>query len=568
MDKENPWGKDRPGKDVEIHLYRSMIGSLMYLTASRPDIMFAVCACARYQVTPKECHFHAVKRIFRYLKVIPSWDYGTLKNIILTWWHIKIVIMVVLHKIESQLLKVVSFWAEETTDQETNIIATVDGKSRTISESSLRRHLKLNDEEGISSLPDAEIFENLSLMGYNILPNQSNFATAVVCLATNRVYNFSKMIFDGMVRNINNEHASLSRDNRQGEAFPTIFSLDAGQDREKIAKTFAFPYESLSRVPSLDAEEGNMQQRIHELMELYEPAMAIISDGSQNQRSRPGNICSMEAANILSSGGAAASVSLADVLLAAGVPTVSGSFPTVSGIFTTASVKVIETEVPKKRKFQEQIDAQVAREMEEEFARENQRSNEVIAKHLNEYEQAEADLSIGEKIELISELVKYQDHRAKILKYQAQQRKPLSNKEQREFYMSVLRSHAGWKTKHFRGMTLEQIKEKFVPVWKQFKDFVPMSSKEESERVKHPIIDWDIHSEGKREYWKIIILGVHTAVYQFFVDMLKQFDREDLHQLWTLVKETFSIKQATRDKEKELWVELKRLFEPDFEDQL
>nr|GFA43828.1 hypothetical protein [Tanacetum cinerariifolium] len=46
MDKENPWGKDETGKDVDLHLYRSMIGSLMYLTASRPDIMFAVYACA------------------------------------------------------------------------------------------------------------------------------------------------------------------------------------------------------------------------------------------------------------------------------------------------------------------------------------------------------------------------------------------------------------------------------------------------------------------------------------------------------------------------------------------
>nr|GFB83478.1 hypothetical protein [Tanacetum cinerariifolium] len=55
MDKENPWGKDGTGKDVDLHLYRSMIGSLMYLTASRPDIMFAVYACARHQVTPKEC---------------------------------------------------------------------------------------------------------------------------------------------------------------------------------------------------------------------------------------------------------------------------------------------------------------------------------------------------------------------------------------------------------------------------------------------------------------------------------------------------------------------------------
>nr|GEY04305.1 putative ribonuclease H-like domain-containing protein [Tanacetum cinerariifolium] len=51
---------------------RSMIGSLMYLTASRPDIMFAFCACARHQVTPKECHLHVVKRIFRYLKGHPN----------------------------------------------------------------------------------------------------------------------------------------------------------------------------------------------------------------------------------------------------------------------------------------------------------------------------------------------------------------------------------------------------------------------------------------------------------------------------------------------------------------
>nr|GFA14437.1 hypothetical protein [Tanacetum cinerariifolium] len=72
MDKENPWGKDGTGKDVDLHLYRSMIGSLMYLTASRPDIMFAVCAYARHQVTPEECHLHVVKRIFRYLTGHPK----------------------------------------------------------------------------------------------------------------------------------------------------------------------------------------------------------------------------------------------------------------------------------------------------------------------------------------------------------------------------------------------------------------------------------------------------------------------------------------------------------------
>ncbi|GJY00783.1 putative ribonuclease H-like domain-containing protein [Tanacetum coccineum] len=64
--------KDEKAEDVDVHLYRSMIGSLMYLTASRPDIMFAVCACARFQVTPKTSHLNVVKRIFRYLKGQPK----------------------------------------------------------------------------------------------------------------------------------------------------------------------------------------------------------------------------------------------------------------------------------------------------------------------------------------------------------------------------------------------------------------------------------------------------------------------------------------------------------------
>ncbi|GKC20336.1 ribonuclease H-like domain-containing protein [Tanacetum coccineum] len=64
--------QDADGEDVDEHLYRSMIRSLMYLTSSRPDITFAVCACARFQVNSKISHLHAVKRIFRYLKGQPK----------------------------------------------------------------------------------------------------------------------------------------------------------------------------------------------------------------------------------------------------------------------------------------------------------------------------------------------------------------------------------------------------------------------------------------------------------------------------------------------------------------
>nr|GEV39429.1 reverse transcriptase domain-containing protein [Tanacetum cinerariifolium] len=86
--------------------------------------------------------------------------------------------------------------------------------------------------------------------------------------------------------------------------------------------------------------------------------------------------------------------------------------------------------------------------------------------------------------------------------------------------------------------------------------------------VKHPIIDWEIHSEGSRSYWKIIRVGGITEAYQSFEDILKGFDREDLVALWRLVKETFSSAVPNVDKEKALWVELKRLFTPDADDVL
>ena len=59
--------KDENEKNVDEKLYRGMIGSLLYLTASRPDIMFSVYICTRFQSYPKESHFTAIKRIFRYL---------------------------------------------------------------------------------------------------------------------------------------------------------------------------------------------------------------------------------------------------------------------------------------------------------------------------------------------------------------------------------------------------------------------------------------------------------------------------------------------------------------------
>ncbi|GJT22645.1 hypothetical protein Tco_0892582 [Tanacetum coccineum] len=139
------------------------------------------------------------------------------------------------------------FWqtasASTSENGEMEITATIDGRVKTVTEASIRRHLKLEDSDGISTLPNTEIFEQLALMGYvsnsdrltfqkgHFSPQwrflihtilhclsakktawdqfSSNIATAIICLATNRTFNFSKLIFDGMLKNLDNQSKFL-----------------------------------------------------------------------------------------------------------------------------------------------------------------------------------------------------------------------------------------------------------------------------------------------------------------------------------------------------------------------
>ncbi|GJY85282.1 putative ribonuclease H-like domain-containing protein [Tanacetum coccineum] len=315
--------KDSEAEDVDVHLYRSMIGSLMYLTASRPDIMFAVCACARFQVTLKISHLHAVKRIFRYLKgqlKLGLWypkdspfdleaysdsDYaGTsldrkstttgcqfLGKRLISWQckkqtivanltteaeyvaaancygkPINLVVFEVVYEemfdsLERAATTATSLEAEQdscgrpkcqehmgdihartskdlmlsmqvnavrhnlmlmevnavrhtlTTVKKVNevaeIQALVDGKQIVVSEATIRRLLKFNDEGGMDCLPNATIFKEIARMGYEKLTQKLTFYKAflvhnetIICLSTNQQFNFSKFILEGMIRTL------------------------------------------------------------------------------------------------------------------------------------------------------------------------------------------------------------------------------------------------------------------------------------------------------------------------------------------------------------------------------
>nr|GEY23869.1 hypothetical protein [Tanacetum cinerariifolium] len=389
---------------------------------------------------------------------------------------------------------------------------------------------------------------------------------------------------------IADEPASPLRDVSQGKACLTDSGFIADQDRATLLSPLPCPmieHQGLLPLLLMRAVEIN---RLKARVKLLEDREGVAAERSRDDAPIKGKNLDGEAATERVSDDTEEIATVltsmdATIVLAsgvAGVPTGSGSIPTASPpatevpigsdvvptaslVFATATVVtpyrrrngkevMVESKTLKKQKVQEQIDAQVSRELEEQLEREHQRmseqiardtevakiyveeelqimidgldrSNETVAKYLHEYQQFASELPLERRIELISDLVRYQENYAKVHKFQTQQRKPWSKKQKRDYYMVVIRSNLGWKVKDFRGMSFKEIKAKFTTVWKQLEDFIPIGSKEEAER-------------------------------------------EDLNQLWDLVKESLSNRQPTSDKEMELWVELKRLYELDDEDQL
>nr|GEW55006.1 hypothetical protein [Tanacetum cinerariifolium] len=201
IDTEKPLLKDPDAEDVDVHTYRPMIGSLMYLTSSRPDIIFAVCACVRFQVTPKASHLHAVKRIFRYLKGKPHlglWyqkdspfdlvaysdiDYAGAsldrKSTIegcqflgcrLISWQCKKQTVVATSSTEAEYVATASCCAQVLWIQnqllDYGLQALVDKKKVVITEDAIKEVLRLDDVEGVDCLSNEEIFVELARMGY------------------------------------------------------------------------------------------------------------------------------------------------------------------------------------------------------------------------------------------------------------------------------------------------------------------------------------------------------------------------------------------------------------------
>nr|GEX82122.1 hypothetical protein [Tanacetum cinerariifolium] len=448
------------------------------------------------------------------------------------------------------------FWSTariETTDEGTKIVATVDGRIVPLFPSML---VTMGEGSGTPTEPHhtptpeetpSPLHELLSSL---LLPVTTKPLPTVIPSDTPPLKQYTRrtrIAQSSVLPPVADEHASPLGDDSQGKACRTDSGFKADQNRANITKTSTLPSDSTPRVTSLAADEGNMQHKLTELTDLYTRLQRQQAEMASKINAQELEISQLKARVMLleDKDGAGIAQSGEDAPIK-GRSLDEGEeaaiermmwFPLLV-LFLPLLLWLLPTQEEKEKK---RWDAEIARIYAEEELQMMidglDRNNETVAKYLQEYHQFAVELPIGRRIELISDLVKYQENHAKVLKFQTQQRKPLSRKQQREFYMSVLRSHAGERFKR-KGLRLEQDSAKKVKISEEvpkenLKEMMQLNPVEEvyveALQVKHPIIDWE---------------------------------------LWALVKETLNIMPAASDKEKELWVELKRLYEPYVKDQL
>ncbi|GJY70452.1 putative ribonuclease H-like domain-containing protein [Tanacetum coccineum] len=672
VDLEKPLVKDRYVDDVDVHLYRSMIGSLMYLTTCRPDIMFTVCACARFQVTPKTSHLLAIKRIFRYLKGKPTlglWysrdslfelvayidsDYAGAtqdrKSItggyLLTKGfdagrHVKRgqdtkipqsscppvkVGDAAVHKelgdrteraattassLEAEqdsvhtlrsgegCLKLIELMAHCTTlsaletaalstteDRVRGITATIDRKGKVfVSEVSIRRHLKLEDSEGLKTLPTVEIFKQLALMGVESLESKlkqtKQTYNAALTKLIKRVKKLEQTIKISQARRrakvvlFDDEEAEEDPSN-QGRSLIKELDLDAG----------------ISLVPPHAADQGrfdatHISGQPKEQLGVFSAATTL-ADAARRSRSVKNVQTYTKRRREVSTG--SGGVSTASRLVSTADISTASELDSVVGVKAKDKGKAImhKSEPPKKIKKRVQVQMSVDEELAKKvFEEEQARFNaEQEARFKAEQEQERIDFEIA--LELQKQLDEREEVTTKV-------------DQAHDISWSNPTNQGGYKISHFKGMSYEDIR----PIFERLKkivhqdDVIAKQAVKESSRIaggrrkkslarksaretlseesakkqkleddtekeelqvylnivpedesldveslatKYPIVDWETQIlANDKYYYQIKRADGSVKHYKLFSAMLYDFDRQDVLELYRLVKERFQI---------------------------
>ncbi|GJW46593.1 hypothetical protein Tco_0078239 [Tanacetum coccineum] len=468
------------------------------------------------------------------------------------------------------------FWQIASTSTSENgemeITATIDGRVKTVTEASIRRHLKLEDFDSIITLPNTKIFEQLALMRSPIRQE-----TKVPQLSY------------PPHTNVADEAASISVDVRHGGAATTVTSLDVGHGCGNINKIPSIPCDSpLPRGHTLGSDEGRMQQ--NELMNLV-IKLSDRCEALETELRQTKKVYGDAFTRLIQKG--------------------KGKLD--------KTVKISRTSIKKIKKRREVINVQSYTRKrravstgsgEISTARESVSTagasmpvstagmiqEAIIPSSVSTKNMAQG-FTNAEWDNVLARVTADEDFVQQLQAAKAKRNKLMTPAKQKDYMLNYIKNQeGGYSIKQLKSLSFEQVKEIFKATMRRVQSFVPMDSELEVQRlkragqevlekpvkrqkigkalgsseehsvekekelsqedlqqmmmvvlveevyvealhVKYLIINWEIYSEETRRYWRIISVGNHTEAYQTFDDMLKKFNRDNMDKLWSLVKE-------------------------------
>ncbi|GJW28271.1 hypothetical protein Tco_0045146 [Tanacetum coccineum] len=505
------------------------------------------------------------------------------------------------------ILPTITATVETVNNREQQLSVTVDGQTIAITKTSVRIHLQLVDADGISSLPNTDIFEQLTLMSPKKTSWEqfsSNIATAIICMATNRIFKFSKLFFDGMgegpsspggtqhtstlietspqLQNISNTYRKTrTRTRRMGIRIPqtdvptsvtdeaiikemhdglvrdttTASSLEAEQGSGNIAKTQTKATSSGPSSPRTSSEGGPgchftmgdipVQARPERVSNL--PNEAPLREGITS-RSGEGSMQLLELINLYTK-------------LSDKVTSLEDKLASTKAIYNKALITLT-----KRGRMIEEINKDETVNLVK--SRELGKSHDT-AEHRMESEHDDDDRTLAETLLNIkrsaakeqAQILQDEDKsklngflmKKEYLKKQIQNRL-FSKAEVRKNMCTYLKNQGGYKVSHFKGMSYEDIRPIFERVWDQNQAFVPKDSEIEKEVMKREEFAMEIEYLGTK--YPIVDWKTHVLTENFRCNGSTQTSRI---KVCTSRPEGYDLM---------LWGDLKILFQPDEEDKV